>query len=234
MIPEAYKDILIVEDDGDISDLVSIYLRNQHFRTRTAGTVQEASRLLAAKRPDLVICDIMLPDGDGRDWVGNWKGSSDIPVIFLSSRKEAEDIISGLELSEDYITKPFDPDVMVARVKASLRRPVVPAAGAEDRERVWSDGRLQLFFDRWQVRLNGEPLNLPAKELQLLLHLAAHPGRVFGVEQLFEKIWGLDSRSDARTVMVHIHQLRRKIEDDSGKARYIETVRGIGYRFLSQ
>lgn len=229
----AQKNILIVEDDGDIADLVSIYLRNQHFLTRTAATVEEASRLLKTTLPDLVICDIMLPDGDGTDWVRQWKSSTDIPVIFLSSRKETEDIILGLELSEDYITKPFDPDVMVARVKARLRKPAVSAGGVENREKVWSDGRLQLFFDRWEIRLNGSPLNLPAKELQLLLHLAAHPRQVFSVEQLFEQIWGLDSGSDSRTVMVHIHHLRRKIEDDSSAVRYIETVRGIGYRFLA-
>ncbi|QCT03702.1 hypothetical protein E6C60_2991 [Paenibacillus algicola] len=229
---EEQKQILIVEDDADISDLVSIYLRNQQFSTRIASTVTEASIWLQSSSFHLIICDIMLPDGNGTEWVREWKSSRDIPVIFLSSRNETEDIVEGLELSEDYITKPFDPDVMVARVRARLRRPGIPQGNTEPTEKVWSDGRLQIFFERWEVRLQGEVLNLPSKELQLLLQLAAHPGRVFSVEQLFDSIWGLESGSDHRTVMVHIHHLRRRIEES--EVRYIETVRGIGYRFLKR
>lgn len=232
MMSETRCDILIIEDDGDIADLISIYLRNQNYVPRVAGTLQEASRQLAVRTPDLIICDIMLPDGEGTDWVREVKGGSDVPVIFLSSRKESEDIIRGLELGgDDYITKPFDPDIMVARVKARLRRPAVGKNNTAAGENVWSDGRLELHFGRWEVRLNGQEINLPAKELQLLFHMASHPGQVFSVERLYEQVWGINGWSDNRTVMVHIHNLRRKIEDEQSGHRYIATVRGLGYKF---
>ncbi|MNW43710.1 Transcriptional regulatory protein WalR [compost metagenome] len=227
-------DILIIEDDGDIADLISIYLRSQGLVTRTAGTLMEATELFTARTPDLVICDIMLPDGEGSDWAKATKRNSGVPIIFLSSRSEVEDILLGFELGgDDYITKPFDPDIMVARVKARLRN--LPAVANHDHTKAgsneWSDGRLTLYWDRWEVRVNGEEINLPAKELQLLFLMAGHPGKVFSVEQLYEKIWGIDGWSDTRTVMVHIHNLRRKIEGDDSPHRYIATVRGIGYKF---
>ncbi|MNJ61602.1 Heme response regulator HssR [compost metagenome] len=122
---------------------------------------------------------------------------------------------------------------MVARVKARLR--TLPATANQDHVEAgsneWSDGRLTLYWDSWEVRLNGEVINLPSKELQLLFLMAGHPGKVFSVEQLYEKIWGIDGWSDSRTVMVHIHHLRRKIEGDDSTHRYIATVRGIGYKF---
>ncbi|SHE11563.1 sigma-54 dependent response regulator [Chlamydia abortus] len=238
MDPQASRqdqDILIIEDDEDIADLISIYLRSQYYSTRTAPSLKTASQMWAERKPDLIICDIMLPDGEGTEWIQGIKPESAVPVIFLSSRSEREDIIRGLELGgDDYITKPFDPDIMVARVKARLRsfphREQQHIQAAEDRK-TWSDGRLKLSFDGWEVLLNGQPVTLSTKERQLLFLLAAHPGQVFSVEQLYEHIWGLDGWSDPRTVMVHIHNLRRKIEEDGGHHRYIVTVRGIGYKF---
>ncbi|MCU6708688.1 response regulator transcription factor [Paenibacillus sp. J5C_2022] len=228
--------ILIVEDDADIAELIAIYLHNAGFHTSTAGTLKEADRLLEKLQPQLVLCDIMLPDGEGTDWVQSVRRqSSALPVIFLSSRKEPKDIIAGLELGgDDYMTKPFDPDVMVARVKAQLRRSA--SAGGDghaktDKERQWTDGRLELHFGRREIRVNGEELRLPAKELQLLFLLAEHPDQVFNVEQLYESVWGMDGWSDQRTVMVHIHNVRRKIEEDVSLPRYILTVRGVGYKF---
>ncbi|MFD0960247.1 response regulator transcription factor [Paenibacillus chungangensis] len=227
--------ILIVEDDRDIAELIAIYLHNAGFRTSTAFTLQEADSLLEKLKPQLVLCDIMLPDGEGTDWVKRLRQRSTLPVILLSSRKEPKDIITGLELGgDDYMTKPFDPDIMVARVKAQLRR-FRSAADAgnmqADKERQWTDGRLELHFGRREVRVNGQELSLPAKELQLLFLLAEHPDQVFSVERLYESIWGMDGWSDQRTVMVHIHHVRRKIEEDVGLPRYILTVRGVGYKF---
>lgn len=114
---EERRRILIVEDDIDIADLVTIYLHNQNYITHVAHTLEEATKLLEQRRPDLILCDIMLPDGTGTDWIRGLRKSADLPVIFLSSRQETEDIVQGLELGDDYITKPFDPDIMVARVK---------------------------------------------------------------------------------------------------------------------
>nr|WP_211184474.1 response regulator transcription factor [Paenibacillus lemnae] len=223
---------MLVEDDKDIADLISIYLSNQHYITYIASSLAEAAIQLEIRKPHLIICDIMLPDGKGTDWIQAVKSRSDVPVIFLSSLKEAEDVIQGLEYADDYITKPFDPDVMVARVRARLRRLAVGKVNADAGGHLWSDGRLDIHFGRLEVRVNGKEVSLPAKELQLLLHMARYPDRVFSVEQLFEQIWGLDSGSDSRTVMVHIHNLRRKIEDEASGHRYIGTVRGIGYKFL--
>jgi len=219
--------ILIIEDDEDIADLVNIYLQNHHYATQIVSSLKKASTVLEESPPDLVVCDILLPDGLGTAWVERMKPHLRMPVIFLSSRQETEDIIRGLELGDDYITKPFDPDILVARVKARLRN-VIADPGKRN---VWTDGSLELHFDRMEVRLHGTEVALPAKELQLLFLMASRPGHVFSVEQLFERIWGLDNWSDARTVMVHIHHLRRKIEAEPSKPRYIVTVRGIGYRF---
>ncbi len=227
--------ILIVEDDTDIAELITIYLHNAGFRTSAAATLRDADRLLEEERPQLVLCDITLPDGEGTEWVKSMRQRSALPVIFLSSRKEPKDIIAGLELGgDDYMTKPFDPDIMVARVKAQLRRFASAASAGHvnaDKERQWTDGRLKLHFGRREVRVNGEELSLPAKELQLLFLLAEHPDQVFSVEQLYESVWGMDGWSDQRTVMVHIHNMRRKIEEDVGLPCYILTVRGVGYKF---
>ncbi|MDT9720083.1 response regulator transcription factor [Paenibacillus sp. ClWae2A] len=227
--------ILVVEDDIDIADLVTIYLHNQNYITHVAYNLEEATKLLEQRRPDLILCDIMLPDGTGTDWIRALRKSADLPVIFLSSRQETEDIVQGLELGDDYITKPFDPDIMVARVKKRLR----PAPSTSENmvatgENVWRDGWLDLHFDRFEVRVNGKEISLPAKELQLLFLMASRPGHVFSTDYLFERIWGLDNWSDVRTVMVHLHHLRRKIENTSSTHRYIITVRGIGYKFQAR
>lgn len=226
------KSILIVEDDMDIADLIDIYLRNQDYQTYIAYNLKDASALLEQKHPDLILCDIMLPDGNGKTWIQNIKLQKDLPTIFLSSLKETEDIIDGLELAEDYITKPFDPDIMVARVKSHLRRATIETGiTLSSTATVYRDGWLDLNFDHFEVKVNGEEISLPVKELHLLFHMATRPGHVFSAEHLFDRIWGVDSWSDVRTVMVHIHNLRRKIEEQSGSHRYITTVRGIGYKF---
>lgn len=230
---EERRDILIVEDDADIAELVSLYLHNHGFTARVASSLAEAVGLLNGYRPALIICDIMLPDGSGKEWIQTLKLNMDIQVIFLSSLKESEDIISGLEHGDDYITKPFDPDIMIARVKARLRSSSMSGgAHAAAMRQVWSDGQLELDFIRNEARLNGKELVLTAKELQLLLYMAGHPGQVFSVEQLYEQVWGLEHWSDTRTVMVHVHHLRRKLEEYADSPhRYIATVRGIGYKF---
>ncbi|WP_339297607.1 response regulator transcription factor [Paenibacillus sp. FSL R5-0623] len=227
--------ILIVEDDTDIAELVMIYLQNQGYESYTAQTLQHATVLLEERVPDLILCDIMLPDGNGTTWVQSVKRSTELPIIFLSSRQETEDIIQGLELGDDYITKPFDPDIMVARVKAQLRRSITKTStSAIAKDTVYRDGWLDLHFGHFEVRVDSKLISLPAKELQLLFLIASRPGHVYSTEYLFERIWGLDNWSDVRTVMVHIHNLRRKIENPSSSHRYITTVRGMGYKFQTR
>ncbi|PYE49743.1 response regulator transcription factor [Paenibacillus barcinonensis] len=232
---EEKRHILIVEDDTDIAELVQIYLHHQHYSTSVAHTLKDASRLFEEHAPDLILCDIVLPDGLGTDWVQLLREKTELPVIFLSSRQETEDIIQGLEIADDYMTKPFDPDIMVARVKKRIKSSKInPPYSDDSSEKVWRDGWLDIHFDRYEVAVGGNELSLPAKELQLLLLMAGRPGHVFSTDYLFEQIWGLDNWSDVRTVMVHMHHLRRKIENPLDPHRYIVTVRGVGYKFQTR
>lgn len=231
---EQTRHILIVEDDTDIAELVQIYLHHQNYSTSVAHTLKDAAKLFEERPPDLVLCDIVLPDGLGTEWIKHLRERTDLPVIFLSSRQETEDIIQGLEIADDYITKPFDPDIMAARVKKrlkSVRRYSSSNNLIDPNEKVWRDGWLDLHFERYEVYVGGKELSLPTKELQLLFLMANRPGHVFSTDYLFEHIWGLNNWSDVRTVMVHIHHLRRKIENPLDSHRYIVTVRGLGYKF---
>jgi DNA-binding response OmpR family regulator len=174
----------------------------------------------------------MLPGMDGMQFVGLVRSESDVPFLFLSSKKTPQDIVAGLKLGgDDYITKPFEPEVLVARVQASLRRCRPPARGAGERSFVWDDGWLQIDKERLEVFVKGAPVALPAKELQLLLHLIENPKMVFSISQLYDRIWSVNGTSDERTVMVHIHHLRKKIEKDPANPEYIVTIRGFGYKF---
>lgn len=225
--------ILLIEDDPDICALVAIYLRKEGFRVDIATNAEQGLNLFQRSAYDLLISDIMLPGMDGIQLVKMVRGRSDIPIIFLTSKKEPQDVIAGLNMGgDDYVTKPFEPEVLVARVQAGLRRyrsasREADAIGSD----VWKDGWLTIHKKRLEVLVDGAPVALSAKELQLLLHLLEHPKQVFGVGQLYEKIWGLNGISDERTVMVHIHNVRKKIEKDLANPRYIVTVRGFGYKF---
>lgn len=223
--------ILVVEDDSDILEIMTLYLRKNGFSVLSASDGSSAIRLFEDASPDLVLTDIVLPDMEGTEVAKRIRGRSQVPIILMSCKKEAQDIVHGLELgADDYITKPFEPSVVVARVKSQLRR-YRSGAKTGSGPQVWKDERLEIDPAACQVRVNGEPIHLFAKELQLLLLLAAHPDQVFHVDQLFEKIWGWDKDSDSRTVMVHIRNLRKKIEKDPANPKYIVTVRGFGYKF---
>ncbi|TMV50898.1 response regulator transcription factor [Paenibacillus mesophilus] len=225
--------ILLIEDDPDICELVAIYLRREGFRVDMAASAEQGLNLFHRSTYDLLISDIMLPGMDGMHLVPLVRSRSDIPIIFMTSKKTPQDIVAGLHVGgDDYITKPFEPEVLVARVKAGLRR--YRAASREavtSRASVWKDQWLAIDKEKLEVFVNNKPIDLPAKELQLLLHLLEHPKQVFNVGQLYETIWSLNGTSDDRTVMVHIHNLRKKIEKDPANPRYIVTVRGFGYKF---
>ncbi|THF77519.1 response regulator transcription factor [Cohnella fermenti] len=223
--------VLLIEDDPDIRELVLIYLRREGYRVDAAADAKQGLRLFDRRAYDLVLSDIMLPGMDGLELARSIRERSDVPIIFLTSKKEPQDIVAGLRIGgDDYVTKPFEPEVLVARVQAGLRR-YRSAGRAGDALGVWTDGRLAVDAKRLEVRRDGELVALPAKELQLLLLLLKHPNQVFGVTQLYERIWGIDGTSDERTVMVHIHHLRKKIERDPANPKYVETVRGFGYKF---
>ncbi|MBN2981893.1 MULTISPECIES: response regulator transcription factor [Cohnella] len=216
--------ILVVEDDEDIREIVSLYLSKQGFEVTAAASIAEAMIICRNATPDLLLADILLPDSTGTELTRWVRKRSDMPIILMSCKKEADDIVEGLELgADDYITKPFEPSVVVARVKALLRR-----TRTKD---TWEDGRLRIDPVGCVVTIDNQPVSLFAKELQLLLFMASHHNQVYSVEQLYEHIWGWDKEGDLRTVMVHISNLRKKIEADPANPSYIVTVRGFGYKF---
>lgn len=219
--------ILIAEDDEDVREIISMYLRKEGGRIVAAEDGRQAMDLFRAEAPDLVVLDVMLPDMNGMEICRLMREISATPILFVSYRKDPAYILDGLESGgDDYVTKPFDPNILAARVKALLRRSkqFVP-------RRQLNLPRLQIDFISCEVRAGDEAVHLSAKERQLLLLLAGHPNRVFSVSELYELIWGWDRESCEWTVTVHIGNLRKKIEADPARPRYIRTVRGFGYKF---
>jgi DNA-binding response OmpR family regulator len=225
--------IMIVDDEEEIRGLIGLYLRNHGFQVVMAKDGSQTLALLQQEKPDLMVLDIVLPDTDGVELCRRIREHSDIPIVFLSCKREPDDIIAGLDTGgDDYMTKPFDPMVLVSRVKANLRRVAVgQKRGKEDM--LITCGVLQANLQSLEVLVKGELIDLFAKERQLLLFLMQNQNQVFSAEQLHKQVWGWDSFSDERTVMVHISNLRKKIESDSAAPKYIHTVRGFGYKFSS-
>ncbi|WP_017754213.1 response regulator transcription factor [Calidifontibacillus oryziterrae] len=224
--------VLVVEDEVEIRELINIYLKNSGYNTVLATNGQEGLEFFHKNAPDIVILDIMLPKMDGIEVCQEIRKVSTVPILFLSAKRDSDDIIRGLELGgDDYITKPFDPNVLVARVKANLRRLPITIPNSPDQKNLFKYDYLELDLNSYTIKVNNEPITLFAKELQLLILLAKNPNQVFSVEQLYSQIWGAESFGDTRTVMVHISNLRKKIELDPANPRFIQTVRGFGYRF---
>lgn len=220
--------VLVVDDEPTLREVVVRYLEREGYRALVAADGDEAEAVLRSQSPDLVILDLMLPGTDGLELCRRIRARSAMPVIMLTARGEETDRIVGLELgADDYVTKPFSPRELVARVRTVLRRTAPPA---ELRERV-QHGELILDSGTRDVRKAGRLVKLTAKEFDLLWFLAAHPRRVFSREHLMSRVWGYQAAFDTGTVTVHIRRLRAKIEDDAAHPRHIETVWGVGYRF---
>ena len=218
--------ILVADDDENIVELISLYLRKEGFAVIAARDGGEALQKIAQQEPDLVLLDIMMPVKDGWEVCREVRQRYRVPVIMLTARGEAYDRILGLELgADDYITKPFNPRELVARVKAVLRRS--RRAGEGGRRLRYRD--LVIDLDEFAVFREGRPLSLTRKELELLWLLASEPNRVFSREQLLSRIWGYDYTGDTRTVDTHIKRLRRKLS--AGENWRIGTVWGVGYKF---
>lgn len=226
--------VLIVDDDPDIRHVLEIYLEKEGFEIISAAGGVEAVNLLDQNSPDLIILDVMMPGLDGYDTCQAIREKTDAPILFLSAKEDDFDKILGLRIGgDDYITKPFSPGVLMARVKAHLRRNRIAINKKEhlaERNILQFPG-LSIDLDSCIVRVNETPISLPAKEYQLLCLLSKNVEKVFSVEQLFQHVWGENSFGDNRTVMVHISNLRKRIEPDPTKPMYILTVRGIGYKF---
>jgi len=218
--------ILVVDDEPNISELARLYLEREGYRVEEAATGGDALSKLDAVKPALVILDLMLPDIDGFEVCRQMRKRSDIPILMLTARKEDVDKIVGLELgADDYLTKPFNPRELVARVKAILRR---YQSGMKP-GRTIDMGNLRIDLSRHEATIDGQPVRLRAKEFALLATLAQNMGMVLTREQLLELVWGFDYYGETRTVDVHINHLREKI---AGSAASIDTVRGTGYKMV--
>jgi DNA-binding response OmpR family regulator len=217
--------VLVVEDETSIASFVALYLKNAGYRVQTAGTGQEAVDAISHDRPDLIVLDLMLPDIDGIEVCRRIRRGSDLPILMLTARDEDVDKIIGLEVgADDYLTKPFNPRELVARVKSILRRAVPERR--EPQERQLKHGQLEIDAGRREVRVDGKEVQLAPKEFDLLWELLDHRGLVLTRDQLLERVWGYTFAGDTRTVDVHVRQLRRKL----GDASPIVTVWGVGYK----
>lgn len=221
--------ILVVDDEPTIVEFVRINLEKAGFEVLVAGDGETALQCAASKEPDLVVLDIMLPGKDGFEVCRELRRTTSVPIIMLTARDDDIDKILGLELgADDYLTKPFNPRELVARIKAILRR--VDRTNKIDTQ-VISRGRIQLDLDRHQVMAGGQKVDLTPKEFELLELLIKNPGRVFSREMLLERLWGYDFFGDSKTIDVHIRRLREKVEEDPSSPTHILTVWGVGYKF---
>ncbi|WP_125152031.1 response regulator transcription factor [Clostridium rectalis] len=227
------KKILIVEDDLSIAELQKDYLEISGFEVKICTDGVSGLNEIKENKYDLIILDVMLPKIDGFDILRIIHDNKDIPVLMVSAKKEEIDKIKGLSLgADDYITKPFSPGELVARVKSHIQNyeRLKNKFSNEISSNIISIRGLEIHKDSRQVFINGEEINMAQKEFELLLHMAKYPNRVFGKDELFESIWGLDSLGDSATVTVHIRRIREKIEFNPSQPQYIETVWGVGYR----
>ena len=223
--------ILVVDDDPKIRKLSRDYLENGGFRVLEAGDGTTGLAIARRDKPNLIVLDLNLPGTDGLDVCRNLRRQSDVPIIMLTARVEETDRLIGLELgADDYVTKPFSPRELVARVRAVLRR----AQGEMQPGNVVRAGDLTIDVDGFVVTKNEQALDLTRSEFLLLVALAQHPGQVLSREQLLAQLYGVSYGGFSRSVDAHIKNLRQKIEDDAANPGYIQTVYGVGYRFCGE
>jgi len=221
--------VLVVEDDPMTANLIRAYLEQEHYVVMFAADGRRALELIREKQPDLIVLDLMLPRVEGLDVARIVRSTSDTPIIILTAKTTEDDVLLGLDLgADDYMTKPFSPRELVARVRTVLRR----ARNNQPREvDELHFGDLSIYVSKHEVTKHGEIVPLTPREFKILYVLAREPGRVFSRHQLLESAFGMDSDSLERTVDYHIMNLRRKIEEDVSASTYIQTVFGIGYKF---
>jgi two-component system response regulator ResD len=222
--------VLLVDDEEIVRDVLTRYLEREGFSVDVAADGEAALALAAHTRPDVVILDLMLPKLDGLEVFRRIRDHDDLPIVMLTAKSEEIDRVVGLELgADDYVTKPFSPREVVARIRAVLRRGERADAGSS--RGVLAVGSLEIDRGRREVRRDGEPLALTRKEFDLLDVLASHPGVTFRRIDLLERVWDSAWDGDSSTVTVHVRRLRSKIEIDPSAPRHIVTVWGVGYRF---
>jgi DNA-binding response OmpR family regulator len=225
----AMTTVLVVDDEPIVRDVVVRYLERDGFSTLEAADGESARRLIEESDPQLVVLDVMLPGTDGLALCRWIRSRGDLPVIMLTARGEEADRIVGLELgADDYVTKPFSPRELAVRVRTVLRRTANASLSSERLEL----GSLTIDARTREVTARGETLRLTAKEFDLLFFLASHPRQVFSRDQLMDRVWGYSTVLDTGTVTVHVQRLRSKIEPDPKSPQHLETVWGVGYRFV--
>jgi len=226
--------VLVVDDEPNIREVVSLYLRRDGHAVVSAGDGDEALRLYQQTQPDLVVLDLMLPGLSSLEVCRRLQASQRVPLIMLTAKGEEEDRIVGLGVgADDYVVKPFSPRELAARVEAVLRR-VNETQTVSEAEKVLVFDELEIDPNTREVTVRGEPVALTAREFDLLYHLASQPKRVFTRDQLMEAVWGYTFAAETSTVTVHMRRLREKIESDPTQPRYLHTVWGVGYRFADR
>jgi DNA-binding response OmpR family regulator len=224
--------ILVVDDEPNIREVVSLYLRRDGHSVISAADGEEALRLYRQSQPDLVVLDLMLPKVSGLEVCRRIQADERVPVVMLTARGEEEDRIVGLGIgADDYVVKPFSPRELAARVEAVLRRVNEAQTGASV-DKLMDFDDLRIDPNTREVTIRDTPVTLTAREFDLLHHMASHPRRVYTRDELMETVWGYAFAGDTSTVTVHMRRLREKIEPDPAHPRYLQTVWGVGYRFV--
>lgn len=217
--------ILIVEDEQPLIDILRLYLEKEGFTVISSSSASEGMRLIDKTAPDILLLDIHLPDQNGFDVARKFREKSDGVLIFITGEKSKRTVLEGFEIGcDDFIIKPFDPVELIARIKANIRRTGLATSD------ILKLGNLTINLINKTVHKNNEKVDLFAKEKMLLFYLAQNPNQVFSAEQLYDRIWEMDSNADLKTVQVNLSTLRKKIEDNPKKPKYIQTERGFGYK----
>ncbi len=221
--------VLVVDDEQPLLDALQYALQREGFEVVTATDSEDALRLFHEQNPELVVLDVMLPTRSGFEVCQILRKRSNVPIVMLTAKGAETDRVVGLEIgADDYVTKPFSMRELMARIKSVMRRTKTPASAVGN---VLKADELSLDVDRHEVRLGDTLLSLSPKEFDLLRFLMEHPGQVFSRQTLLDRVWGEERYIEERTVDVHIHWLREKIESDPRKPKYLLTVRGVGYKF---
>ena len=223
--------ILLIEDTTELAALITLYLNNEGREIRPVESGEEALVTLENFQPDLVLLDLNLPGMGGFEFLQIFRKTSQVPVLIISARDSEEDIIQGLgDGADEYITKPFSPKVLVARVQAMLRRASSSSAENIPQEQSVQFGPYTLYFDRYLLTCNGERIPLSSKEFAILAHLVKNPGIPLTAQAIYRDVWGR-AYGDISAVAVYVQRLRKKIEEDPSKPKYIENIHGLGYQF---
>lgn len=229
--------ILLIDDETSILQMLDMVLRKEGFRhIYTAGTAQEALRLLGKHGADVILLDVMLPDQSGFDLCPKIRERSDAHLIFVTARTSDLDVLTGFATGgDDYVTKPFNPLEIAARIKARLRRGITPSIPKIEEDRKRHDfGYFAVDEKAGELLVEGKPVSIPAQAYQLLLYLCKHPNIVFSKSQLYEAVWGINGAGDDNTVMVHVRKIRERIEPDPGEPKFLVNVRGLGYKLIRE